>query len=227
VNRIAMVLFKPPGNLPAYSSGFSPAYADRVARNIYRHAGSRTEVVVLTDYPADDFTEGQTLLPFQHPERGWCSLMELFRPDVVRGGALLIGLDTVFVGGLDRVWNAIREHGYIACGGRTNLPDAFSNSVVGIDAKHAAAVWEDWCHRRTADLPNKRYWLYGAFSEMFWLRDRHPSNAYWQKVLPGRVVSYKQHLDRMRPGDDVAICYFHGEPKPHNLADEWIKREWA
>lgn len=226
--RIVFALFKPPGNLPAYSSGFSPDYADRVARNAKRHAPD-AEIVCLTDYPLDDFNDVDVVKEFQFPPpHGWHSLMEFYRPDVIGDGpALLIGLDTIFVGDITPVIGTANELGYVVCGGQRIDQETLSNSVVGVNRHCAKSIWDFWYSRRDRDLPDEQYFLRGAFSEMFWMRKNTVIGGMWETALPGMVVSYKRHLKRQPPTGDERIVYFHGDPKPHDLNDEWIKREWT
>ena len=47
------------------------------------------------------------------------------------------------------------------------------------------------------------------------------------KKFPGRIVSYKVDIVPMhRAVEDTSIVYFHGEPKPHIINENWIQENW-
>lgn len=232
--RYVACLFTPPANtLPKWSRCYTPAWADRFARGVARHS-PRAEVVILTDYPADQFHAGQTILPFTLPHRGWAQLIEMFRPEVVGEAAILCGLDTVFVGDLAPVERCVIASGYIT---PTDpyFPGQPTNAVVGVTAQYADAIWKVWRHASHAGLPQgDEYKMFGAFSEMFWLARNTRTLARFDDALPGAVASYKatirkfdgnRHLPR-----PVRIVYFHGQPKPHDLAESgvpWVADHWG
>jgi hypothetical protein len=44
-------------------------------------------------------------------------------------------------------------------------------------------------------------------------------------LFPGQVRSYKGHVRQNGLGD-TRICYFHGELKPHQIDEPWIREHW-
>ena len=48
-------------------------------------------------------------------------------------------------------------------------------------------------------------------------------------IFPWRILSYKRDIQRgtVSP-EDASIVYFHGRPKPHQIANEsWVRRHWV
>lgn len=224
--RYAAVLFRPTERLPGWSGGtYNPGYADKWARSIKRHAPPDARTVIVTDYDAKDFASVDEVLPFVHPERGWASLMEMFRPEVVGEHAILLGLDTICVGSLSLIERVAKDTNYIVPLDPYHKPD-ICNGVVGVSTMGAKTIWDTWQRRRSQDLRHPRYGLFGAFSEMKWLRTHTEPDATWDSECPGAVCSYKVDLRRGEPTSATRIVYFHGSPKPHELTDAWATDNW-
>ena len=49
--------------------------------------------------------------------------------------------------------------------------------------------------------------------------------SFWENVIPGKVLSYKRDCKNGLPVDS-AIVRFHGNPRPHEVRDGWVKRYW-
>lgn len=227
--RYVATLFAPPGDLPAWSRVYTPAYADRFAESVRRHSPD-ADVVIITDFPPDQFKAGQTIIDFALPHRGWAALMEMFRPEVVEDAAILCGLDTVFTGPLDAIESATLAYGYIAPADPYDGP-AMTNAVVGIVGHLAGPIWHRWVDACRDGLPTgEEYKLFGAFSEMLWLRRHAPALASFDNLRSGAVASYKAHVAPGDPSAGTRIVYFHGQPKPHDLAAQrvpWVLEHWG
>lgn len=235
--RYVATLFKPVGRLPDWSrNAYSPRYADRFAANVKRWAPD-AEVVIVTDYDPGEFKAGQTVLPFQLPDRGWCCLLEMFRPDVVGEAAILCGLDTIFIGPLADVERVTRDTGYTAVSDPYH-EHIISNALVGVTAPCAREIWEAWLLARAAGaITSPVYRIPAApavFSEMAWLREHFPveRKSRFDSLLPteSALLSYKARVAPRAGPPTGAAVYFHGEPKPHDLADlgeRWVLDNWG
>jgi hypothetical protein len=66
--------------------------------------------------------------------------------------------------------------------------------------------------------------------ERYWMR--HVANDIadkWYKIVPGQIISYKhsvRNTKRTKPPKNTRIVSCHGEPRPHQIKDEWIKEYW-
>lgn len=221
--RYVATLFKPVDSLPQWSrSAYSPQYADWFAENVRRFS-PRAEVVIVTDYDEGEFSAGQRIVPFVLPHRGWASLLEMFRPEVVGDAAILMGLDTVCVGDLTPIERDVREFGNVAVEDPFEGGGKMSNAVVGVDVATALGVWQAWLQQCDEALADARYRMFGVFSEMLWLRQ-----FAWTFASPQAVSSYKAHVaPRGTPDPLACIVYFHGEPKPHQIGDQWLTKVWG
>jgi hypothetical protein len=126
---------------------------------------------------------------------------------------IVMGLDTIIVGNCD--------HLAAYCLDPANKP------AVPMDPFYPDIV----CNGVTL-VPAGNDWLWRGYSgqnDMDWVRDNWKAGKIvaFDKMFPGQIVSYKRHVEKQGLGEDVRICYFHGERKPHELAHVgWIWREW-
>ena len=66
-----------------------------------------------------------------------------------------------------------------------------------------------------------------ASSEMVLLRKLYSARPRIDTFFPGRIVSYKAHIKpQIVPIEVTSMVYFHGQPKPHELTEDWVKVHW-
>jgi hypothetical protein len=51
---------------------------------------------------------------------------------------------------------------------------------------------------------------------------------YWQRILPGQIVSYKNHMiTTQKVPQNARLVSCHGNPRPHEMMNmDWIKEHW-
>jgi hypothetical protein len=144
------------------------------------------------------------------PYGGWWSKVGLFAPGIATGPSLYFDLDVVVTGKLDYLFG-FTQHEFAA-------PANWARSGHGGIQSSVMAWRGNWtapCEYIKPQWPGVTKRLWGD-QELLWemLGDD------WVR-LPG-IYSYKYHcLEGKRP-DDMAVCVFHGEPKPHEVMDEWL-----
>jgi hypothetical protein len=121
---------------------------------------------------------------------------------------ILCGLDTVIVGSVDHLAYYCQTHDKLA------LPrDPF-------DKKRAC--------NGVALIPEGQQHIYRNWpkgeNDMIYLRKQ--DHKFIDDLFPGQVVSYKGHV-KEKGLDGVKICFFHGQEKPHELEDPWVKEHWV
>lgn len=63
--------------------------------------------------------------------------------------------------------------------------------------------------------------------ERYWVREVIGDSAdRWDKVAPGKVVSYKWHA-KGGPPPEASVVSCHGYPRPHQIKEQWIKQYWT
>lgn len=120
---------------------------------------------------------------------------------------ILCGLDTVIVGNCDHLANYCLTHDRLALPRDPYDKTRSCNGVALIPAGH------QHIYRNHPKGENDMVWL------------RKQDHDYIDDLFPGQVVSYKGHVKKNGIGD-ARIVYFHGNEKPHELNDDWIKDNW-
>lgn len=49
---------------------------------------------------------------------------------------------------------------------------------------------------------------------------------FWEKEIPGQVVSFKKDCRKHEATPQAALVRFHGTPRPHEAEVEWVKKFW-
>lgn len=120
-------------------------------------------------------------------------------PYAMEGPMILVGLDTMVTGNCDHLADYARTASRLAVPRDPFFPDKVCNGVALIPKGHTylaniAPVFDN---------------------DMDWIRAQDP--AVIDDLFPGSVVSFKGHV--MDYGaEGASIVYFHGEMKPHELA---------
>jgi len=228
--RYLFALWKPKANnakTHRWSSEYSPAVADKLARSIRKHSPD-AEIVCVSDYDRSEFKEDIEVHPFLYTPDGYESVMELYRPEVVGKRAIMVGLDTVFVGDTTLIEACVKDKGpcHIMPIDPFHGPEP-CNGVVGLNRETAQDIWFTWAaDRARGALNDVQYHMLGRWSEMVWLRKNAKPTKLWDKLLPGKIRSYKKHGHT----EDASIMYFHGRPKPTDLENmncRWVLENWS
>lgn len=173
------------------------------------------EFVCLTDHPA---VEADVVLPLERGWPGWWSKIELF--DQFRtGDTLYFDLDTIITGPLnglalghrftvlENFWSADRiGSGMMAW--RGNLSPLFQKFVMRPE------------HYMREYRTTERWGDQG-----FIFRHTPVPLDRWQRLQPGRVVSFKLHCRKVgRVPEGAAVVCFHGKPRPWSMSA--TERAW-
>jgi hypothetical protein len=176
--------------------------------------------VCLTDLPAHA-VEADEVLPLRRGWPGWWSKLELFDGRLT-SPVLYFDLDTILTGPLDD----------IALGHRnlTVLENFWASDRIG--SGMMAWVWDERLSTipaRFARSPDKfmrEYRTTVRWGDQGFIFHNSPVPLdRWQRLHPGRVVSFKLHCmpaGRVPPGA-VVVC-FHGKPRPWRINP--LQRRW-
>lgn len=162
--------------------------------------------VLLTDMGVH--IEGVEEGPFHHPWKKWWCKLELFRPDMEQFGDLLFfDLDTVILGDLSDIADVkvltMLEDFY--------RPNQAASGLMYLPQEMRAHVWEQWIANPAEHIRRYR-------GDQEFLRPLiGEQTEFWQRLLPGQVVSYKVHVQKGQHGPDTRVVCFHGRPKPWHV----------
>jgi len=167
----------------------------------------------------DSVTEEHWAQPLFGNYKGWWSLIELFR---LTGPVVITGLDTVFVGSVDpflQLAKSLTEEEFY-------MIHAFKKNEVWASG---FMIWNgDWSWLlddfKYKEHSAKYQWeqRYTKFS----LLKRGVEIKGVQDQIDG-IYSYKHHCrGKGGPPKDARAILFHGRPRPGNVRESWIKKEW-
>ena len=203
---------------PMYGPEYVNILHDMVRRNL--PLGYPGRFVCITDDPSGLDPGIETIALPADLERWWGKLW-MFKRGLFPDGSRMIfmDLDTVIVGRLDRL---VGYRGQFATlrdlGGGAGLGPA----VIAWEAgAFVASIWEEWDAQGRPRHPGGDLWWMTNLDQ-----GRFPKRIdILQDLFPGDFRSYKLECQPVfAPGTRV-VC-FHGEPRPHNCAVQWVQDCW-
>lgn len=122
---------------------------------------------------------------------------------------ILVGLDTIIVGNIDRYADYCLTASKIALPRDPYKPERSINGVALVPAGQKA-VFDNW----------------SGENDMEWMRKQ--DTVFIDDLFPGEVLSLKAHRIRDVGIGDARIIYFHGRPKAHELMHlDWVRKHWS
>lgn len=182
--------------------------------------------VCLTDLPS--ITGIKTLPLSDKSWVGWWAKMELFNPDGPLGGEDLfyMDVDTLIVGDIRPILRKVKDTTQMVMLSDFFHPNYAASGVMYIPANVKHKVWNLW--HEYMDWFMVRARRPGRIGDQGVIAQAIPQAKRWDKLLPGKIVSYKKHVvgpggvgyDPLRsegngtvPAGAAIVCY-HGEPRP-------------
>lgn len=209
---VACVLHVPATGRCDYDAG----YVDKLHRMVTRHLPTPHRFVCLSNVEVPCERLALSAAPWS---RHWWAKLELCRPDLPAGPLLAIDLDTVIVGDLADI--ATRPRTTLLTD--FNVPRFAQSGLMMLTAMDRKAVWEAWIACPEAHIARQ-----GGHGDGGFIRSILGRADRWQEVLPGQVVSYKNHVRPAgRVPEDARVVCFHGRPRPADLgAENFMKVLW-
>jgi hypothetical protein len=173
---------------------------------------------------------GVTCVPFNNDLPIWWSKLGLFRKGYFYGPTLYLDLDVVVTGPITPLLEAaatdktqlwgIDDFSYSLRRPKQSMaPETrrllggvgtINSSVMLWDGVDLSDVYDDFTPAVMDELHGDQNWI----TQRLW-----PDRI---SLLPdGTVASYKYHAGQVFP-----IVVFHGDPKPHQVGDKWVKDNW-
>lgn len=207
---------------------YGPEYVHKLHNMVARHLPIPHEFVCMTERPL----EGLTCIPLACEYEGWWQKIGLFRPGLLPGDNLYLDLDVVITDSLlplaallyesPGLW-ARDDFSYSLRNPRRGLgaetqrllggPGTVNSSVMLWKDDTARVVWDTFTPAVMGEVHGDQ---------------NHLSRVLWPdgiRFIPDPLVnSYKYHVLRGEPPAPVVV--FHGEPKPHQVGEEWVRNNW-
>lgn len=218
--------------LPAFSDGYDATWADKLYRGLSRHYTGPFDFYVFTDKDIYNFQENEKR-NFYHeyleePDLEWGTLMEPLKLHEQGCRIIVMGLDTVIVGNIDKIIQTkLFDYG-VGLPSDPYQPKEICNAIAIFDPKEAQRLWINWITKLDFHIQNTLY--FGQLSEMAYLRTMCNDIAIrLDLAYPGEILSYKAHVRGHKDAKTNArIVYFHGLPKcgSPKIEEKWINKNW-
>lgn len=204
---VATAFWQPNNRSASWSTMYTEAWVERLYRGFARNLTEPFRFVCFTDRPRE-FCEPIEQQRLTNPAPGYGDCLEPYK---LNDPMILVGLDTVVTGNCDHLARYCLEADRIALPRAPYKPHTVCNGVALVPAGQER-IWFEFDGEG------------GDQADMVWLRkqDHTVIDDFW----PGHVVSYKGHVTRQGLGE-ARIVYFHGDRKPHQIGDAWVKEHWA
>jgi len=198
--------------------GWGKEYVRRLRAGVVRNLGCNFNFVCFSDQPIS--LDGVDVRALKPPVwKGNLPKTYVYSPEAdLAGRVLLFDLDNVIVGSLAEM--AAYDGPFCVRGrlqySRPRQPDGDMISFVA-GSPTAMNLWDAACHPAIALATQGR--------EREFILQVAPKADQWQDVCPGQVVSYR-HDCRGKLPPNARVVSMHGRPRPHEVSDEFIVRNW-
>lgn len=199
-----------------WGTKYSPEYVnilyDMVRRNLPE--GFPGRFVCFTEDPSG-LAQGIETRELPPGLIGWWNKLALFRAEAFDPGdrVFFLDLDCVITGKLD---DLVTYSGEFAVQ-REFFNVGFGSAVMAWEAGKLTHIWDAWNKAGQPDTPG---------GDQAFIAEVHPEPDYLDDIFPGSLASFKRHCFPYPPRAASVVC-FHGEPKPHAVDEEWVKRTWC
>jgi len=234
--------------VPHTTGVYDTEYVEKLYRGFERNLTIPFEFICLVD---KNYIFQEDIKPVRFKrsvdQYGWMSLMEMYRPEICEGIRLTVGLDTIITGPVDDILQA--QVSKLAVCTDPMYTDQICNAITLSTPEFCEEFWGMWEGNEAKLIPDSKLVFENAPpapSEMVLMRKYYGDSPCIDKVFPNRILSYKIHVKqselpidklegpmhdtydrRLKLIEQSSIIYFHGWPKPHNIARQrWVQENW-
>lgn len=154
---------------------------------------------------------------------GWWGKVELFQPGLFEGRVLYLDLDTVVTGALDPL---AASPGLLHLDRWGWKEKVYGSGVMVWDAGEHADIWQRFTPEVAQHYEGDQNWIQRC--------------GEWPALPDGLCVSYRYHCKPSPPArggvaqgagvvgppPGASVVCFHGQPKPHECSEDWVKEAW-
>lgn len=185
---------------------YGPEYVNILADMVARNCGLPFEFWCFTD-DAAGLAEGVTAKPLPDGLEGWWNKLALFAPGTFKPRTRVVFLD------LDVIVCAAIEPLIARKGIALDwLQGGYNSSVMVWDAGEHEAIWNEFRPAVAQALHGDQDWI----TEI----------GGWEALPTDWIVSYRLHSQEWPPEGAIVVA-FHGQPKPHEIAEGWVPEMWT
>lgn len=201
---------------------YDASWVDRLRRGVARNLDIPHAFVCLSDVKVDC-----DRIPLETEWPRWWSKIELFRPDLFRGTVLYFDLDTIITGSLNRI--ASYPHHFTMAHEYYRPHQRCSTAMAWNADADFSFLYEEFKASPTAY--QRKFTMFSAIGDQAFIEERFRKREIYIDTFRDlfgekTIASYKVHKCQAAPPPEAAAVAFHGKPKPHEIADGWVKDTW-
>lgn len=226
-----------------HSNKYSWEYVDNLYNQIVSMTDSQINFHVFTEksravpapYIKHELEEWEGI---NGPRKSWWYKMQLFNPAHQLGRVLYLDLDTVIIGNLDWIWAldpryfwTIRDFRYLWRPNWTGI----NSSIMLWNTRQFEYVWRDFAGQNINTLARQYHGDQDYLSavldqQQVQFIDREWVHSWRWQIKDGGMDMGTRLYRRPGQGSQLLpttkIIVFHGDPKPHEVADPIIQQHW-
>lgn len=221
---------------------YSKDYVEKLYRGLRKHSREPFQFTILNDGSSYDIEDvNMRVMPVEHypfvgHNNGWWYKMQAFRSDVVQAGQnMLIDIDTVITGGIDKFWAYQPDRFVIIQDFNRQFNPGYNRSNSSVIkftdsiARNIDLRWREdprsWARKYRGDQD----WFDGELKDKVWWPVPWVRSWKWEVYNGGQIHTHKQEYRSNHTVLDLhcSILAFHGKPDPHEVDHDIIKQNWA
>lgn len=196
-------------------------YVNALAAAVKDNLSVDHEFVCLTDDPRGFSANVDRVVKFKHNYPKWWGKIELFDPSVFETDSILyMDLDTSIIGNI----NEIASYD----GDFAGLRDFYAlhslgSGIMAWNKHKVSQIYDRFLPKANEVMRNYEG------GDQVWIDQHKPSIEYVQDIYKNQVVSFKRHCfinNVIKVPENARIVCFHGNPRPHTIHHEVLKRYW-
>jgi len=201
-----------------WGTKYGPDYVSKLQNMVRRHCTIDYQFICLTDDPVVGV---ECLELVEKNVQGWWNKLLLFHPEQgLDGTVLFFDLDMLIYDNIDDLltWGSLED--FTAC--RDFLFDEIGGCTMRFQPEKYHFIWDRWNEKGRPNIPH---------GDQKWITDQLDS---WNPLPDQWVVSYKvpdrANRSFLQTGHYIPegskVMAFHGKPKPHEVATDFVLENW-
>lgn len=221
-----------------WGTKFPPEYVNHLFCGVKRNL-----TIPFTFYCVTDDGEGLNpeinVLPIKYTNigesvAGWWSKVQLFAPDIgFSGRVFYLDLDTLITGNIDHIVSCDQQ--FIVLQDFMHPDnDNMGSGIMAWNTDKVGHIWKNFYYNNPTQIARS----FHPHGDQRYIQRVQIHRAYWQKIFPGEVVSFKLHCRIGLPSEAKLVCY-HGTPSIYESINKttksqvgaisptpWVKEYW-
>lgn len=201
--------------------GYRAEYPNKMLSMLKRHLQAPFKLHCLTDDAADLNPEIAVIRP-DVILPGWWNKLYVFSGLMPQGPLLYLDLDQILLNDITGIVEECQKYPFACYADHIHWQGVkLGTAWMQFEGHSLLNIFEGfWNSRR------KVMYDYQSGGDQVYLGPLLQDVFYWDEVFPGAVASYKFDLKKGNPKPENKLVNCHGNPKPHQITDDWVKEHW-